>query len=187
MLYVRYVGLFLRSLGTGPLHVDLHISLTSTWQEKINIPHHSDSHCRCLCSRIISTSAFPSHVLDLWLEAQTMTCMWKTGISRIKAEKNVVETQKKPRTPVTHPLDRFAYINPSICLFVNGRKKKSSKIHVQTTFPHMINKGPKCPFVSWGTKWRNHAWMSTTGAKHQLVRQNLKGPLSCGIYRWKNV
>ncbi len=26
------------------------------WQEKINIPHHFDSHGRYLCSRIISTS-----------------------------------------------------------------------------------------------------------------------------------
>ncbi len=44
----RYVGLCLQSLH----------KLMSTGQEKINIPHHSDSHCRYLCNRRISTSLF---------------------------------------------------------------------------------------------------------------------------------
>ncbi len=51
MLYVRYVGLCLQSLH----------KLMSTWQEKINIPNHSESHCRCLCNRTISTSGNTCH------------------------------------------------------------------------------------------------------------------------------
>ncbi len=39
--------------------------------EKINIPHHSDSHGRYLCSRIIYTSVVEGWKLDLWFQNMT--------------------------------------------------------------------------------------------------------------------
>ncbi len=61
-------------------------------QEKINIPHHSDSHCRFLCNRIISTSVLlsgtvvgenPDHVCWVWNLAalQKLVCRRMISVS----------------------------------------------------------------------------------------------------------
>ena len=48
VLYVKCVGLCFQNLHLHKLSVNL--------AEKIDNPHHSDSHCRCMDSMISSTS-----------------------------------------------------------------------------------------------------------------------------------